>query len=237
MRLMANILSVIVVLSSSLAWADGYDYQSPQEIAAAKRRMQKIFRDAVDPSTISEEEKQQILEKYKHLDPKKEISTALLQSAVLYFDLNKDKFSNQGHLGVINFKIRSDKPRFFVVDLQSGAVSKYFTAHGMGSDRDDDGYAEKFSNTPDSWMSSLGYVRTGEVYNGKFKRSLRLDGLSSTNSKIRERAIVVHGWDWVVEDAVIQGLSLGCPALDWKVKDSVIDRIKDGALLYFGFSQ
>jgi hypothetical protein len=234
---MNKVFFLLVMIFSSAAWADGYDYQTPEEIAAAKRRIQQIFRDAINPKNLTEAEKKKILDKYKHLDAKKEINTKLLEDAILYFEANKSKFSNQGHMGIIDFKIRSDKQRFFVVDIVSGKVQKFYTAHGMGSDRNDDGYAEKFSNVPNSWTSSLGFARTGEVYSGKFKRSLRLDGLSTTNSKIRERAIVVHGWDWVVENPVIQGLSLGCPALDWKVKDSVIDKIKEGALLYFGLSQ
>jgi hypothetical protein len=222
---------------SSITWADGYDYQTPEEIERARNKVERIFRDVVDPSSLTEEEKQKILEKYIHLDPKKWIKTDILQATILYFDLNKDKFPNKNYVAIIDFKLSSEKPRFFIVNLATGEVIRHYTTHGINSDWDDDGYAEKFSNTVNSWQSSLGYARTGEVYSGKFKRSLRLDGLSSTNSRLRERAIVVHGWDWVVEEPVIQGRTQGCPALDWKVKDAVIDKIKDGALINLGLSR
>jgi hypothetical protein len=50
-------------------------------------------------------------------------------------------------------------------------------------------------------MSSLGVYKTAETYNGKHGLSLRLDGLSPTNSKARERAVVVHGADYVEDEA------------------------------------
>src|SRR5690606_40188967 len=59
-------------------------------------------------------------------------------------------------------------------------------------------YAKKFSNIPESFQSSLGFYATAEPYYGKHGYSLRLDGLEKgINDKARERAIVIHGADYV----------------------------------------
>ena len=202
----------------------------------ARAQIEALFGGAISPESLSASEKSAVLNKYRHLDPRREVPSALLDETVLYFDKNKSKFPNQDYISVVDYKPHSSIQRFFVVDIKTGAVEKFRTAHGCASDHDSDGNAETFGNIVSSGMSSLGFVRTGEVYWGKFKRSVRLDGLSSTNSKVRERAVVVHGWDNVVERNVTQGLSWGCPALDWSVKDGIIDKIKEGSLMNFGYS-
>lgn len=216
---------------------EGFDKQTPAEIEAANKKIEAMFANAVEPKTLTTFERAYTLEAYAHLDPKKEVPTDLLEDAVLYFDKNKSKFSNQAYIVVIDFKPRSDKQRFFMINLTTGEVEKFRTTHGHGSDKDRNGYAERFTNIVNSGASSIGFIRTGEVYWGKFKRSVRLDGLSSTNSRVRERAIVLHGWDNAHERPVIQGLSWGCPALDWTVKDGVIDKVKEGSLMYIGVSK
>lgn len=215
---------------------EGYDVQSPEEIERARQEIARLFTGDDEPIFVSEFERRKVLEKYSHLDPKHEVPTDLLSKTVTYFDANKAKFPNQGYIVVVDFQPRSDKYRFYLIDLKSGEVEKYHTTHGIHSDENNDGYAEVFGNVNGSGKSSLGYVRTAEVYTGKFKRSIRLDGLSSTNSNIRARAIVLHGWDKVHEANVIQGLSWGCITLDWAVKDGVIDKVKEGALMYVGTS-
>src|SRR5690606_5467249 len=118
-----------------------------------------------------------------------------------------------------------------------GKVERFRTTHGKGSDANNDGYAEVFGNEIGSGMSSLGYVRTAEVYSGNFGRSVRLDGLSATNSNIRARAVVFHGWDGVKEGDFIQGLSRGCITMDWNFKDAVLEKIKEGSFMYVGLSK
>ena len=122
--------------------------------------------------------------------------------------------------------------------MQTGLTEPFQTTHGEGSgkdsDKDDDGVAEAFSNIGNSYMSSLGFIRTGKVYSGNFGRSMRLDGLSTTNSNIRDRAIVFHGSDHVFEQNIIQGTSKGCLAFDWTIKDGIIDKIQNGSLIYVG---
>jgi hypothetical protein len=190
------------------------------------------FKDVV----FSASEKSQILSKYAHLDPNRIVPTGLLEKAVTYFEANKSLFANQEYLSVIDFSKKSTKVRFFVVDLQSGAVWAMHTAHGKGSDSNNDGIAESFGNVLNSGKSSLGFYRTAETYIGRNGNSLRLDGLSSTNSKARSRAVVIHGSNYVSEVDKIQGLSLGCPAVTHAFRDKLIGQIKEGSLIYAGLS-
>lgn len=215
---------------------EGFDKQSPEEIEKANTEVRELFKDAVDPAILNQRQTRGILDKYPHLDPKKEVPTELLEKAVTYYDQNISKFPNKAYITIIDYKKRSNLQRMFVINMASGAVEKYRTTHGVGSDTNDNGYAESYGNVINSGKSSLGYVRTAEIYWGKFKRSVRLDGLSNTNSNLRERAVVLHGWDNAHEKDVKQGLSWGCPALDWAVKDGVIDKVAEGSLMMMGTS-
>lgn len=235
--------SVVVVLpgfsqdEAAEELGEGFDKPSALDVYMARWRIHWDFWDQQDPQSLSEEEKSEILSRYGHLDPKREVPQDLLESIVLYFDLHKAKFPNRKYISIVDFSLRSDRQRFFIIDMNSGGVEKYWTTHGIGSDRDDDGMAERFSNVVNSGSSSVGFVRTAETYSGRFKYSLRLDGLSATNSKVRERAIVVHGWDYVKEAPLKHRRSWGCPALDWKVKDAVIEKIKEGSLMLMAVSK
>jgi len=75
------------------------------------------------------------------------------------------------------------------------------------------------------------HFKTAETYVGNNGYSLRLDGLSTSNSNARSRAIVIHGASYVTPGEKI-GRSYGCPALEMNVHQDVIDRIKGGALLF-----
>ena len=185
---------------------------------------------------VAESVKDQTLKKYAHLDPKRLVDDGLLEKAVLYFDANLTKTKNQNYLSVIDFSKKSTKSRFFIINMKTGEVLAIHTSHGKGSDANHDGYAESFSNASGSNQSSLGFYRTAETYSGKHGLSLRLDGLSSTNSRARSRAIVLHGAGYVKESSVIQGRSWGCPAVAMDLRDSVIAKIKGGSLIYAGLS-
>lgn len=181
-------------------------------------------------------ETHQILSKYGHLDPQRVVPAKLLEQAVVYYEANKNRFSNKNFISVIDFSKKSSKPRFFVIDLVTGGVWALRTAHGSGSDHDHDGFATSFGNISGSKKSSLGFYRTAETYPGSNGYSLRLDGLSTTNSKARSRAIVIHGANYVSDRTVIQGRSSGCPAVSHTNRDKLINRIKNGSLIYAALS-
>src|SRR5262249_39315084 len=154
-----------------------------------------------------------ILANYDHLDPSRQVPADLLENAVLFLHANKAKIKNQKVLSVVDFSKHSSKKRFFLVDLKSGNVRASVVAHGSGSDPGHTGMASKFSNVSGSNASSLGYYLTAETYDGKNGRSLRIDGVSDTNSNARSRAVVVHRAKYVNEGSAKQGRSWGCPAL------------------------
>ncbi|MGE0528789.1 MAG: murein L,D-transpeptidase catalytic domain family protein [Bdellovibrionales bacterium] len=210
--------------------AEGTDRPSDLEIKAAKEEIARRF--PLQTLRLNKAQRRAVLNRYAHLDPEGRVPSDLLEEAVVYFDRNKSGFDNQDYISVVDFAPRSNHARLFVIDMNSGRVHEFHTTHGQGSDVDNDGYAESFGNVPGSYKSSLGFYRVAEVYYGKYGRSIRLDGLSATNSKVRARAIVVHGSDYVHESNVVQGRSNGCFALAWSVKDDIVDLIHGGSLLY-----
>jgi hypothetical protein len=167
-----------------------------------------------------------------HIDPKKEVPSALLKQALAYYRANFSKIKNKDILAIIDFSQHNSSERFYLIDMVTGAVDRFLVAHGKNSDKNYDGFATEFSNIPDSLMSSQGFYFTAESYNGKHGLSLRLDGLSKTNSNARMRDIVIHGADYVNQSARILGRSWGCPAVEQRFIKEIVVRIKGGALLY-----
>lgn len=172
------------------------------------------------------------LKGYDYVDPNRVINTTALKNALLYFDQNKSKFANKNYISIIDFSKRSTQSRFHIIDMSTGSVWSIHVAHGKGSDSNHDGYAEKFSNKSGSNASSLGFYRAAETYYGNHGLSLRLDGLSSTNSNARARAVVIHGASYVKESNSVQGRSWGCPAVTMSYRDKVVKALKGGSLVY-----
>lgn len=159
-------------------------------------------------------------------------SEALLDKAEAYLKANPKKFTNPYFITAIDFTLHSSKKRMYVQDLRSGVVLSYHVAHGSGSDPMNTGTPTKFSNVPGSNASSVGYYRVSETYYGKNGLSVRLDGLSSTNSNARKRAVVIHGARYVYDDGRKAGRSWGCPAISFANYKEVINRLKGGSVLY-----
>ena len=102
--------------------------------------------------------------------------------------------------------------------------------------------AKSFSNKQHSNQSSLGFYITGESYVGSKGYSLRLDGQEQQfNSKIRDRAVVIHAADYVSESWIKKygriGRSQGCPALPKEINKEVIDTIKDKTVVFAYFNE
>jgi hypothetical protein len=177
-----------------------------------------------------------ILDKYQYVDPTHTIADSLLRSALVYYDVNKAHIGNTSVLSVVDFSQYSGRKRLFMIDMQTGAVVATYVAHGLNSDPSWSGYATKFSNVIGSEESSVGFYLTEETYSGKHGYSMRLDGLSSTNSNVRARAVVVHEANYVYDKAVKQGRSDGCFALPNDQRDYVIGRLRGSSLIYAGLS-
>lgn len=151
--------------------------------------------------------------------------------ALNYYDEYLESFKNQRFISVIDFNLHASEKRYFLLDLKNKTVEKFLVAHGKGSDDNNNGYAEKFSNIPRSKASSIGFYQVSETYFGKYGLSVKMDGLSETNSQARPRAIVIHGANYVNEQTKTTGRSWGCPALDINLSSKVIHKVKNGSLL------
>ncbi|WP_347159045.1 murein L,D-transpeptidase catalytic domain family protein [Pontibacter chitinilyticus] len=138
-------------------------------------------------------------------------------------------------LTVIDFTRPSREKRLWIINLQSKKILYHtLVAHGRNTGEDK---AVKFSNAPNSYMSSIGFYLTDKTYFGKHGLSLRLNGLDAKyNSNALQRAIVVHGAAYVNEAFAKKygriGRSLGCPAVPEEVSKEVINAIKDNSCLY-----
>ncbi len=174
--------------------------------------------------------------KYSYVDPSGKIPKVLLNEALAFYDLNRAKIANRRYLSVVDFSQFSGSQRFFRIDMQDGSVWGGWVAHGSGSDPAFSGYATKFSNASGSNATSLGFYLTAETYSGAHGLSLRLDGLSTTNSNVRERAIVIHGADYVHDSNSKQGRSWGCLAFPMNDRDFIVNSLKAGSLIYAGLS-
>ncbi|MGI4750735.1 MAG: murein L,D-transpeptidase catalytic domain family protein [Janthinobacterium lividum] len=146
-------------------------------------------------------------------------------------NINQDKFI----LTIVDFNQSSCTKRLWIIDLQNATLLlNTWVAHGQGSGDD---MPSQFSNIDSSHQSSLGFYLTGEIYNGKHGRSLRLDGMDNGfNSNARSRDIVVHAADYVSQQVISStgrlGRSFGCPAVSPELAPQIINLLKDKTVLF-----
>jgi hypothetical protein len=163
----------------------------------------------------------------------------LLAEALESLDRHGRRIVHRDRIGLVDFTKDSGERRFQVVNVGSGAVEhEWHTSHGRGSDPSDTGMVQSFSNVPDSNASSRGAYLTANEYYGKHGRSRRLLGLDPENDMALERAIVLHGADYVSPEMARNtgrvGRSLGCFAVAQDVRDTMLDLMGEGRLLYCG---
>ncbi|HEY1024347.1 MAG TPA: murein L,D-transpeptidase catalytic domain family protein [Sphingobacteriaceae bacterium] len=143
-------------------------------------------------------------------------------------------------LSIADFTLSSKAKRLWVVDLaDQKLLFNTYVAHGRGSGND---MASAFSNVPNSHQSSLGFYIANETYFGKHGLSLKLDGMDQGfNSNARNRAIVVHGANYVSESSIRQlgrlGRSHGCPAVPMELTRPIINTIKGKTVLFINGQQ
>lgn len=136
---------------------------------------------------------------------------------------------------IIDFRLSSNEKRLWTIDLQKQKILFHeLVAHGMNTGNE---YARKFSNTPHTNMSSLGFYVTGGTYHGKHGLSLFLNGVDQGfNHHARKRAIVMHGANYVSEAFIEKygrlGRSFGCPAVSMDVCQQIIPTIAEGSCLF-----
>jgi hypothetical protein len=138
-------------------------------------------------------------------------------------------------MAIADFSQSSCKRRLYVIDLlKRKLLLNTYVAHGRNSGQE---YARSFSNDDSSYQSSLGFYRTRGTYQGKHGLSLKLEGVEKgINDRAMQRAIVMHGADYVSEDFIKNtgrlGRSLGCPAVSIADSKKLINMLYDGAGLF-----
>lgn len=153
---------------------------------------------------------------------------------------NAGQISEKSILTIADFDQNSTKKRLYLIDLdKKEIVLNTWVAHGQRSGADE---AVKFSNTNDSFTSSLGFYITGEIYSGVHGKSLKLDGMDDGfNDNARLRSIVIHGAPYVSEGTITAigrlGRSQGCPAVATEVADVLINTISDKTVLFINKSE
>ncbi|MGL6067074.1 MAG: murein L,D-transpeptidase catalytic domain family protein, partial [Cetobacterium sp.] len=128
---------------------------------------------------------------YKKLDLKDKMNYSVFKNAIK--GASKIKGKKLEFLTIIDFTKPSTERRFSVINLKKKELLYYtYVSHGKNSGKIS---ATKFSNTPNSFQSSLGFFTTDtKPYVGNYGYSLRLNGLENRfNSNAYDRAIVIHG--------------------------------------------
>jgi hypothetical protein len=155
--------------------------------------------------------------------------------AVFYFNKYQQRINNKRYLTVIDYTKPSYTKRMSIIDLQTHRIERHLVAHGKNSGNF---YAIDFSNRLNSYKSCKGLFVTGNTYLGSHGKSLLLLGLErGVNDNALERGIVIHGADYVSNRSVVLnggflGRSWGCPAVPLKEIDQIVDKIRNGSLLY-----
>jgi hypothetical protein len=149
--------------------------------------------------------------------------------------LQKKMLIDPSVLTIIDYSKPSTQKRLYVLDMNTGKILfNTLVAHGRNSGYN---YATDFSNDEDSHKSSLGFYITLNTYTGTNGYSLKLKGCEKgINDKATDRAIVLHGAEYVSESFIrtkgYLGRSYGCPAIPLAVHKKIIDKLKGGTCLF-----
>jgi hypothetical protein len=139
-------------------------------------------------------------------------------------------------VGIADFGLHSAKPRFHFVNLERGEIRSHHVSHGVGSDRQHDGWLKQFSNTEGSNATSRGAYVTWEWYKGRYGTSVRLGGLDQTNEAALRRYIVMHHADYAEPEHLARfgrlGRSNGCFAMGTEQFREALMHLSGGRLLF-----
>ena len=130
--------------------------------------------------------------------PKSECFKKALQG---FYLLKQKGIIKKDILTLVDFSLSANSKRLWVIDLSTNTILyNSLVAHGRNTGEE---FAGAFSNSNESFKSSLGFYATGEIYNGKHGKSLKLDGLEKgVNDNARTRGVVVHGADYVSDSFI-----------------------------------
>ena len=144
---------------------------------------------------------------------------------------------------MIDYSLHSGKNRFFVVDLKKEKIiKKGLVCHGSCKGKNKNDQATTFSNTPNSYCTTLGIAVMGERAYSKWGKNYKywIDGLETSNSNMRKRVVVLHAWEYVPDKEVYPNpiaLSWGCPTVSIKFLDELDEILqKHKKVLLYSFN-
>lgn len=122
---------------------------------------------------------------------------------------------NTEHCFLLDMRLPSGEKRFFVYNLVKDSVEiAGLVTHGSGVNNSSS--IPAFSNTLNSYCTSLGKYKIGKSYKGKFGLAYKLYGLENSNSNAFNRFIVLHAHECVPNEEVAPQVicqSWGCPTV------------------------
>ena len=138
---------------------------------------------------------------------------------------------------LLDMGLQSGQKRFFVYDLAKNMVEfSGLVAHGSC----DQNFLKeaRFSNTPGGGCTSIGIYKIGHVYYGQYGKTYKLHGLQSSNSNAYNRAVVLHGNNFVPDEETYPKPicnSSGCPMVSFSFLNrlsAIIDKSPKPVLLW-----
>lgn len=159
---------------------------------------------------------------------------ALLAAKRGYRHAVKLNLTSSPWMFVIDYTKPSTERRFWILNIPEHFVKvTSYVAHGTDTGLN---YATKFSDTPNSHQSSLGFFLTDESYSGKHGQSLRLIGLEKYfNAHAKKRGIVIHAANYISEKFIKHwhrlGRSWGCFAVNDDFLEEVLKSAHQPILL------
>ncbi len=157
-----------------------------------------------------------------------------LRKILATFLANQSAIPNQDHIAVIDYDKSSLRKRMFIINLRDGTITAHQVMHGSGSGARG-GFARAFSNEGGTNASSLGCslatfnrdTRGRKLYDSHGRHKLMFQGLEASNDQECNRAIFMHPADYAPNG----GRSHGCPAVNYKDKADIYDKISGGGLV------
>ncbi len=175
-----------------------------------------------------------------------QIDPQAVRDAFAYYQSHANLFSQPSFL-VIDLSTRDTIPRGILVSLKDAVAYHLRFAHGKGSDRDNDGFANEFHIASEEWkvknaQSPLGFFRVGNLgnYKGGEPDALYLKGLEKgINNDIEPTSaqsnfkILIHSKYYADVDnrGGDMGRSWGCFVVSPKW-GPIVQKAAAGGLLY-----
>ena len=144
----------------------------------------------------------------------------------------KERGYNQHIALFVDLSRHSGRSRFVVWSFEERrALLQCPVSHGSGSPKSHvrSAYA-CLSNEDGSHLSSVGHALIAERYEGRYGVAYRLDGLDDTNSNLRPRCVVLHGWGHTTSFPIFPLAttgSWGCPVLSRRMMHRVDKILKN----------